>query len=132
MNDPTALVRRLYRAQLRGETQAVLDLLAENVTWSEPDGTPWEGLYVGQKAVAAVIDQVDADWRNWVERDEVYLAGGDTVVVRGTCYGTYRATGLTMETKFVDVWVVKQGKVQKVERTLESEPIAEAMGLLAA
>lgn len=124
--DAVDVVRRTYRAALRGD-DALLAGFAEDATWIEATVAR-----TGRAELAAHFDEIDRDWRDWVMQDETYLSGGDTVVVRGTCFGTYRATGRTMSARFVHVWVLRGGLIARVEATVDAAAVRDAMMLGAA
>jgi ketosteroid isomerase-like protein len=124
------VVRMCYRAALRGDDDVVVGLLADGATWNA--GPELGGLYAGIDEIAQRFDAIDRDWRDWLVQDEMYLSGGDTVVVRGVWWGTYRATGRSVAARFVHVWIVRDGRIASFEQSIDGAALRDAMASAAA
>ena len=89
-----AIVRRSYEAFARGDMDAVLADMADDIEWQQAQGLPHGGTYRGLPAVRAnIFDPLDRDW--WSVFSAVpdeFLDAGDEVVVLGRYRGEARQT----------------------------------------
>jgi len=122
------VVRGFYDAVARGDLDAAMAKLANDVTWTEAEGFPYAGTKVGPAAVQEqVFRRLGAEWDPFVfERDEV-LDAGDTVVGVGTHAATYKATGKPMPARVVHVFKLRDGKIAAFEQFVDSVKVAEAL-----
>ena len=104
-------VQRAYDAFARGDIPAVLGFLNPDVKWTEAEGFPYGGTYVGPDAVLeGVFMRLGAEWDGFAAVPDEFIDGGDTVVVLGKYSGTYKATGKSFQADFAHVWKVREGK----------------------
>jgi ketosteroid isomerase-like protein len=107
-------LRKGYDSFNRGDIAAVLELLDENVDWSEPDWViaPAGGVKHGREQVAREVFQATAE--NWdgflVEPRETY-AEGDTVIAEGAFKAQPKGGGTWITVPFAHVWRFRNGKV---------------------
>jgi ketosteroid isomerase-like protein len=122
------VVRAFHEAVARGDLDAAMALLADDIAWTEAEGFPYAGTKVGPAAVREqVFERLRAEWDPFVlDRDEL-LDAGDTVVGVGTYSGTYRATGRSMRARVVHVWKLRDGKVTAFEQFVDTLKVAEAL-----
>jgi ketosteroid isomerase-like protein len=122
------IVRGFYDAIARGDVDAAIASLADDVAWTEAAGFLYAGTKVGPAAVKEnVFRRLRAEWDPFVfDRDEV-LDAGDTVVGVGTYSGTYTATGRSMQARVVHVWKLRDGKVTSFEQFVDTLKVAEAL-----
>ncbi len=122
------LVQEAYAAFGRGDISGVLAGLTEDVTWTMPGAPaiPFAGRRKGQAAVAEFFRALN-------EADEVlsfepreYLAKGDKVVVLGTYRGRARATGRIVESDWVHVFRLQNGKVAEWAEFTDTLAVAGA------
>ncbi len=95
--------REMYEAFGKGDVQAVLAAMDDNVEWVYPAG----GLYdtqVGPQAVAEhVFAPVAQDFNNFTVTVDEYVEGGDVVCTIGRYGGTGVKTGKEFDNDFVHV-----------------------------
>lgn len=104
-------VQRAYDAFAKGDIPAVLGFLNPDVKWTEAEGFPYGGTYVGPDAVLeGVFMRLGAEWDGFAAVPDEFIDGGDTVVVLGKYSGTYKATGKSFQADFAHVWKVREGK----------------------
>jgi ketosteroid isomerase-like protein len=122
------IVRSFYEAVARGDLDAALANLADDVAWTEAEGFPYAGTKVGPAAVKEqVFHRLGAEWDPFVfDRDEV-LDAGETVVGLGTYSATYKATGRSMRARVAHVWKLRDGKVTAFEQFVDSAKVLEAL-----
>lgn len=108
------LVEKLYEAFNAQNTQGVLRRMADDVEWTEPEGSPFAGTYHGPDAVLVnVFRPVRKAYDPFVVEAERFVDAGDTVV----CTGTFHATtkdGRKIESPFAHIWEVADGEITEM------------------
>lgn len=112
MNPNTEMIRSAYAAFATGNIPAVLALLAPDASWTEAEGGPYGGTFIGPNAVLEnVFMKIGGEWDAYAAVPSEFVTEGDTVVAIGTYSATYKATGKSFKAPFVHVWKIKGGKV---------------------
>jgi ketosteroid isomerase-like protein len=131
------VVRRLYEAVARRDTEAALSLYHPEIEfdgrrhrWSEIIGEPYERFH-GIDALRAWAREYYSAWEDLDDHlDEVIDAGGDQVVAIVTTRGRGRASGIDVElTGSAGVWTIEDGLIVKVVWYSTVEDALEAAGL---
>lgn len=120
--DVTAIVRRSYEAFARGDLDAVVADMADDIVWEQAQGLPHGGLYRGLDDVRRnVFEPLDRDWWSAFSAvpDEFLDAGGE-VVVLGRYRGTAKRTGRRLDVPFVHVWTLQDGKAVRFRQFLDT------------
>lgn len=108
------IIKGAYESFAKGDIPAVLDVLDKDVIWTEMEGFPTGGTYVGpERVLNGVFMPLGTEWENFQAQPEEFLDAGDRVVVLGHYQGAYKATGKGMRVPFAHVWTVREGKVVK-------------------
>ena len=95
----------LYAAFARGDVPTVLAAFAPNISWTEAEGYPYGGTYIGPDAIVHnVFMKLGSEWDGYAAIPHEYVANADTVVTLGEYSGTYKATGKSFRAPFVHVW----------------------------
>ncbi|MDX1418723.1 MAG: nuclear transport factor 2 family protein [Rubricoccaceae bacterium] len=130
-NDPEAnraLVRQAYADFAAGDLPAFLAILDPHVTWTDAEGYPYAGTYVGPDAlVQGLIARIGAEWDDYAVVPNAFVADGDRVVVLGDYSGTYKATGRSVEVPFAHVWQLTDGKVVRFRQFTDGPPWQRAI-----
>src|SRR5262245_30127003 len=127
-----ALVQRGYEAFGRGDIEALLALLDENVEWITPGPAdlPTAGHRRGHQQVAEFFQGVDSLYEIQRFAPEVFLSEGDRVVVLGSETTRVKATGKVLEMRWVHAFTVRNGKVAALEEYEDmSAVVAELRGI---
>jgi hypothetical protein len=112
LSDPTETIRDLYARFERGDVPGVLAALAPDVQWTEAEGFPHGGTYVGRDAVLSnVFLTLAAEWQVFTVTPREFVAGTDIVVALGEYRGTCRASGHSFQAPFAHVWRLRDGRV---------------------
>lgn len=112
MPDNTKTIRNLYDAFARGDVQTVLGALRPDVEWTESEGFPYGGTYVGPDAVLEnVFMKLGTEWDGFAAVPNEFIADGETVIALGDYKGTFKATGKSVTAPFVHIWRFRDGKV---------------------
>jgi ketosteroid isomerase-like protein len=105
-------VQGAYEAFAEGNVPAVLGILSPDIAWTEAEGFPYGGTYIGPNAVLeGVFMRLGAEWDGFTVVPAEFIDGGDTVVALGRYSGTYKATGKSFQADFAHVWKMQDGKV---------------------
>lgn len=105
-------VTNIYAAVARGDVPSLLAALAPDISWTEAEGFPYGGTYVGHDAVLQnVFARLGSEWDGYSAVPHELIANADTVVAIGEYSGTYKATGKSFRAPFVHVWKFSGGLV---------------------
>jgi uncharacterized protein len=107
-------IRGVYEAFAKGDIPAVLGFLSPGVGWTEAEGFPYVGPYVGPDAVLqGVFMRLGAEWEGFSAVPGEFIDGGDAVVALGRYGGKYKATGKSFRANFAHVWKIREGKADE-------------------
>lgn len=123
------LVRRSYDAFARGDLDAVVADMADDIEWQQAQGLPHGGTYRGLAEVREnVFDPLDRDWWSAFSATPAeFLEAGNEVVVLGRYRGTAMQTGKTLDVPFVHVWSLRDGKAWRFRQYLDTAGWVEAL-----
>jgi ketosteroid isomerase-like protein len=128
MLDPKQVVRTMHEALSRGDAQAALDAFHPDVEWDArniPDGA----LRRGRQAVLDHAMHWASIWADWtIDVEQLRQVGADTVIAYTRETGRSE-TGVEMDERHAEVYVVRDGKI--VRRVAFSDP-AEALPAVSA
>jgi ketosteroid isomerase-like protein len=110
---PEGILRGGYEALERGDAAPLLDLLAADFEWTEPElpGYPLAGVHRGAEGLAAGVLGPLAELLDGLtfSLEEVVVAPGSEVVT-GVMRGTPSGAAAEWELPFAHVWVVADGR----------------------
>ncbi|MBL0373224.1 nuclear transport factor 2 family protein [Rhizobium sp. KVB221] len=122
------LVRDHYAANDRKDLEGMLADIAPDCRWTEMDGFPCAGTYVGPEAIVEhVFMPLGAAFDNYTFTLERLLDAGDAAVAVGNYTATHKATGKAMNVRVVHVWGASDGKIRRFEHFTDTLRVAEAM-----
>ena len=105
MTANSATIQDLYGAFARGDIASVLAKLAPDIRWTEAEGFPYGGTYIGPEAVLNnVFMKLGSEWDGFAAVPNELIAQANTVVALGDYSGTFKATGKSFKAPFVHVW----------------------------
>jgi ketosteroid isomerase-like protein len=123
-------VRGVYDAFAKGDIPAVLGFLSPDIEWTEAEGTPYGGTYIGPQAVLeGVFMPLGTEWDGYAAVPDEFIDGGDAVVVLGRYSGTYKATGKSFQANFAHVWKVREGKAVRFVQYVDTLIVQRALQL---
>lgn len=129
MRSPLEAVRSSYEAFARGDLDAVVADMHEEIEWHQAQGLPHGGLYRGLDDVRrAIFDPLDEEW--WDEfhaTPEEFLDAGEHVVVLGRYTGRAKRTARRLDVPFVHVWSFRAGKAVRFRQFLDTAGWVEAL-----
>ncbi|GAA1972548.1 nuclear transport factor 2 family protein [Microbacterium pumilum] len=122
------IIRAHYAASDRGDLAGMLAPLADDVRWTEAEGFPYAGTYIGPHAVAEnVFARIQRDFEGFMLTVDELIDGGDAVVGLGTYSGTYRATDRPFSARVAHIWHLADGKVTTFEQVTDTEVVNRAV-----
>lgn len=122
------IVKAHYDANDRRDLPGMIADIAPDCRWTEMDGFPCAGTFVGPEAVVAnVFAALGQMFDGYVFRLERLLDAGDDVVGIGDYSGTYKATGKAFHARVVHVWHVDGGRITRFEQFTDTLRVAESM-----
>jgi hypothetical protein len=88
------IIEQAYASFAAGDVPAALAAFADDIEWSEPDGYPLAGTYVGPQAVLQdVFMRLGEIGDHFAVVPERFVADGDTVVALGNISWKHKDTG---------------------------------------
>jgi uncharacterized protein len=121
-------IRNVYAAFGRGDIPTALSVLAPDASWTEAEGFPYGGTYVGADAVLRnVFMRIGTEWQGFAAVPHEFVADGDTVIALGDYSGAYKATGKSFVAPFVHVWKFRDGKVATFRQHTDTAVVQRAL-----
>jgi len=112
MNDNIAITQEIFARFGRGDVPAILQLLSDDVVieFYGPSVIPYANTFKGQAGASKFFETVLSSVDIHQFDAEEFIAERDKVVVTGHLRLTAKATGGTIESDFVHVITMKDGK----------------------
>ena len=93
------------------------ELLADDAEWVNPRDAVEGGTRHGADAFNDAIESVFAAWDDvWFDTERVVESGDDQVVALGVLRGHIRGPGMEVESPHCQVWTIRVGRVDRMER----------------
>jgi len=122
------IVKAHYDANTRRDMEGMLADIAPDCRWTEMDGFPCAGTYVGpQEVFQNVFVALGGQFNDYTFTLERLLDAGQDVVAVGDYRGTHKQTGKSFQARVVHVWTVADGKIRRFEQFTDTLRVAEAM-----
>ena len=119
-------VRDFFAAIGRGDREALLALVAEDIEWIIP-GKDWPlaGTHRGHTGLADLLQTASQSIETSTEPRE-FVAQGDRVLVVGFAKGKIKATNKIFEDHFVFAITVRGGKLTNIREYIDTQALARA------
>lgn len=128
MTDNEALIRRVYDAFAEGDIRTVVSAFAPDIRWTEAEGFPYGGTYVGaDEILTGVFMRLGTEWDGWSAVAHEFFADDDTVVVLGEYSGTYKGTGKAFRAPLVHVYRLEHGLIKAFDQHTDTHLARKAM-----
>lgn len=122
------LVRATYEGSSAENGRNLLAALAPNAAWTEAEGFPYAGTYVGPDAIiAGVFQRLATEWIDYRAVVHTFLEDGNHVAAFGTYSGTFKATGKSMRAAFAHLYDVQNGKIERMTQYVDSHMVRQAL-----
>ncbi|HSI40709.1 MAG TPA: nuclear transport factor 2 family protein [Xanthobacteraceae bacterium] len=122
------LIRATYEGSSEENGRNLMAALAPDVRWTEAEGFPYAGTYVGPEAIiAGVFKRLGTEWTGYRAEVHTFLEDGDRVAAFGVYSGTYNATGKSMRAAFAHLYQVKDGKIATMTQYVDTLMVHQAL-----
>jgi uncharacterized protein len=122
------LIRATYEGSSEENGRNLVAVLAPDAEWTEAEGFPYAGTYVGKEAiVAGVFRRLATEWSGYRADVQTYLEDGDHVAAFGTYSGTYKATGKSMRAAFAHLYEARDGKIVRMTQYVDTLIVQKAL-----
>jgi len=124
------LVQNLYAAFGRGEIATVVGAITSDASWhvhGRPTDHPSMGEFKGPAGVQKFFDTLAEVQTASVFSPREFDGCGDKVFVRGHYVWTIKKSGKTVDTEWLHIFTVKDGKVAAFDEFTDTAQFAEAM-----
>ena len=119
-------VKDFFAAIGRGDKEALLALVAEDIEWIIPgEDWPLAGTHRGHAGLADLLQTASKSIETSTEPRE-FVAQGDRVLVVGFAKGKIKATNKTFEDHFVFAITVRGGRLTNIREYIDTQALARA------
>ena len=120
------IIENAYAAFATGDVPAALGAMADDIQWTEADGFPLAGTYIGPHAVLeGVFMRLAEIGDDFAPVPEQFVADGDTVVAIGNYHWKHKASGAPAVVKMVHVWTLAGGKAIAFQQHTDTLKVRE-------
>ena len=119
-------VKDFFAAIGRGDREALLALVAEDIEWIIPgEDWPLAGTRHGYAGLADLLETASTSMETSTEPRE-FVAQGDRVLVVGFARGKIIATNKTFEDDWIFAITVRQGRLTNIREYVDTQALARA------
>ncbi len=127
--DNKAIARTFYEAANGGEIPRSIELLADDVTWTNIGTTPFSGTFVGKQAVmdkllVRVLRRLERGIQTTIEN---MIGEGEYVVVQSRGRAMTRG-GEAYNNTYCHVFRVRDGRIISVTEYMDTELVTRVLG----
>jgi ketosteroid isomerase-like protein len=122
------VVRRIQDAFLRGDYEAMFELIAEDVEWDD-SRFPGGGRYRGHQGMAEGSGRWFGAWEDYEVEFFRHFDAGEKVVAFYRQKGRGKGSGVLVEMEAAQVWTVQDGRATGIEMFPGGDDALEAAGL---
>lgn len=120
------VVQGAYASFAAGDVPSALGAMAENIEWTEADGFPLAGTYVGPQAVLeGVFMRLGEIGDEFAVVPDQFIAEGETVIALGTYNWKHKTSGAPATVKMVHVWTLADGKLATFQQHVDTAKVRE-------
>ena len=121
-------LRSTYEGVSSENVTRLLAVLAPDARWTEAEGFPYAGTYVGAEAIIAhVFQRLATEWIDYRAEAHHYLEQGQQIVAFGVYSGVCKATGRAMRASFAHLYTFSDGKIASMVQYVDSHLVQQAM-----
>ena len=127
IQDNVRTVKDFFAAIGRGDREALLALVAEDIEWIIPgEDWPLAGTHRGHAGLAEVLRKASVEVETTYPEPPEFVAQGDRVMVVGVATGKIKATNRAFRDDWVFAITVQNGKVTKIREYIDTQALARA------
>ena len=124
--DNKEIARGMYESFASGDVAAVTAAFADDIAWTEADGFPLAGTYIGPQAVVEnVFMRLGEFSDNWGVVVERLVGDGDTVVADGKYTWNHKETGEPCAVRMAHMWTFADGKATAFLQHVDTARVRE-------
>jgi len=121
MGSNKEIIESAYASFAKGDVPAALGAMADDIRWTEADGFPLAGTYVGPQAVLeGVFMRLGEIGDEFAVMPEHFVADGDTVVALGSYGWKHKTSGEPAVVKMAHVWTMNDGKAVAFQQHVDT------------
>lgn len=121
-----AIVETVYANFATGDVPAVLGAMDDKIEWTEADGFPLHGTFVGpQEVLKNVFMRLGEIGDDFAAVPNQVIADGDTVVAIGTYTWKHKVSGEPAEVKMAHVWTLADGKLTGFQQHVDTARVRD-------
>ena len=121
------IVKDFFAAIGRGDREALLALVAEDIAWIIPgENWPLAGRRHGHAELADLLQKGSEEVETTYPAPPEFVAQGDRVLVIGVATGKIKATNKPFKDDWVFAIAVRNGKVTKIREYIDTQALARA------
>lgn len=125
-----ALIHDLYQHFMKGEWEALTEMLDPGFEAVEANGLPYGGRYKGPDGFMQIVEALGAHYENLRISDFEVLGKGGTVIGLFRVQAISRKTGRPIDLRFSEHWKIRDGKITFLEPFyFDTHAIRVAIGL---
>jgi len=122
------IIEGIYQSFAQGNIPGILGTFDENIEWTEAEGFPYGGTYVGANAILEnVFMKLGSEWEGFSAVPDEFLDAGDNIVALGNYSGKYKESSKSMKVPFAHVWTLRDGKIVKFVQYTDTLKVSEAL-----
>lgn len=122
------LIRATYEGSSEDNGRNLLAAFAPDTTWTEAEGFPYAGTYVGPDAIiAGVFHRLGTEWIGYKAEVHTFMEDADRVAAFGVYHGTYKVTGKSMTASFAHLYEMRNGKIASMVQYVDSHMVSQAL-----
>ena len=119
-------VKDFFAAIGRGDREALLALVAEDIEWIIPgENWPLAGTHRGHAGLVNLLETASKSIETSTEPRE-FVAQGDRVLVVGFARGRIKATNKTFEDDWIFAITVREGRLANIREYVDTQALARA------
>ena len=116
----------VYASFAAGDVPGVLGAMTDDIQWTETEGFPLAGTYVGPQAVLeGVFMRLGEIGDGFAAVPDQIVADGDTVVALGSYTWKHKSSGAPAMVKMAHVWTVTDGKAATFQQYVDTVRVRE-------
>jgi ketosteroid isomerase-like protein len=120
MTQSQEAVKSLYDAFARGDVDAILSVLDEDIDWRAAESLPHGGHFSGRDGVGQFFQGIGEQWENLTVNIDDVVGDGELVVVLATAHGRLRATGEDTGYAAAHAWTLRDGTPVRFHETVDA------------
>ena len=120
------IIASLYESFAASDVPAVLGAFAEDIRWTEADGFPLAGTYIGPQSVLENVFMKLGDFSdNWGVEVDRLIAEDDTVIADGRYTWNHKETAEPCSVRMAHIWTLEDGSVKTFLQHVDSAKVLE-------